>query len=85
MMGHNDLALPLLKRAVEEWPAYAAGHRTLILVLVRLDRLSEACEAATRMRESIPGYRVGPEINVISNREYVAELRHALVISGIPE
>ncbi len=55
------------------------------LVLVRLDRLSEACEAATRMRESIPGYRVGPEINVISNWEYVAELRHALVISGIPE
>ena len=85
LMGHTTLALPLLQRAVQEWPTYVVGHRTLILALVRLGRLNEAREAATRLLEIIPDYHLGAGIGAYNNRDYVAELGRAQVTSGIPE
>jgi adenylate cyclase len=85
LMGCSTLALPFLQRAVQEWPNYVVGHRALILALVRLGLLNEAREAVTRLLEIVPGHRIEDETSAISNREYVAELKQALMISGMPE
>jgi Tetratricopeptide repeat len=84
MMGSTALALPFLQRAVQEWPTYVVGHRTLILCLFRLGRFDEARKTAIRLLEIVPDQRVGPEVSGIYNPEYVTELRHALASSGIP-
>ena len=85
LMGDTALALPLLQRAVHEWPTYVVGHRTLILALIRLGRFDNAREAATRLLEIIPNYRVETGISSFYNREYVTEQRHALVSAGLPK
>lgn len=88
LMGHTTEALPLLQRAVQETPTYIVGYRNLILALVRMGQFEEAREAATRMLKASPDYRIDAGANIghaYRNKEYVAELRHALVISGIPE
>ena len=70
---------------MQQWPTYVVGHRTLILALVRLGRLDEAREAANCLLEIIPDYRVGTGIGVYNNRDYMAELGRAQVMSGITE
>ena len=84
LKGETLLALPLLQRAVQEWPTYVSAHRMLILALVRLGRLAEAREAATRLLENIPSYH-GTGAKFFKNREFATELQHALAISGIAE
>jgi adenylate cyclase len=84
LKGETVLALPLLQRAVQEWPTYVSAHRMLILALVRLGQLAEAREAAARLLENIPSYH-GTGAEFFKNREFAAELQHALAISGIAE
>ena len=60
MAQRNAEALPLLQRAVQEAPKFVATHRALIQALTRLGRLEEAREAAARLLEIRPDYRVSP-------------------------
>ena len=77
--------MPLLQRAVQETPTDMTAHRHLILALARLDRIDEAHAAAARLLTIRPDFRVGRSATQISNPEYAAELREALLAAGLPE
>jgi TolB-like protein/Flp pilus assembly protein TadD len=85
LAGRNEIALPFLQRAVQETPTLVTGHRHLILALTRLDRRREACDAAANLLRGRPGFHVGPTATQLSNRDYAAELRRALLAAGLPE
>ena len=78
-------ALPPLQQAVQVMPSYMSGHRSLILALVRLDRLDEARRAAARLLELRPDARVGPGASWVDYVEFVYEMRQALLAAGLPE
>jgi adenylate cyclase len=85
LAGRSAQALPPLQRAVQETPTDLTAHRHLILALVRLGQLDEARAAAARLLMIRPDFCVGHSATQLSNREYAAELRLALLTAGLPE
>jgi adenylate cyclase len=85
MVGHNDQALALLQRAVQEARTSKWTHRNLIQALTRMGRLDEATAAAARLLEIDPSHRVGPLVERNMNPKYNEERRLALLAAGLPE
>jgi len=86
LMAHRDAeALPLLQRAVQEAPKFLTSHRMLILALTRLGRLDEARDAAGRLIEIRPDYRVGPAPAGHFSLTFMEERRQAESAAGLSE
>jgi len=85
MAGRTEEGIPLLQRAVGEKPNWAGGYRVIILAMVRLGRLDEAKEAANRLLDIDPSFRLA-NLNIPYRSEaFAEELKSALRTAGIPD
>jgi adenylate cyclase len=85
LAGRNEQGLAFLQASAREAPQWPPVHRTLILALVRLQRIEEARMAADRFLQLNPDYRVSQLSSPFSNKGYLEELRSTLLLVGIPE
>jgi adenylate cyclase len=84
-LGRFDEAVAIANRALRQNQAYVNTHRCLAVALAQLGRLVEAREAAARLLELTPGFRISEWTNrfpgQVKSKQFVTGLR----LAGLPE
>jgi TolB-like protein len=80
MMGEYEESIRAARRALQIYPTHTPSHLITIASLVRLDRLQEAREAASRFMEVSPNFRTSKSALLVVG-DFLAELNQA----GVPD
>ncbi len=85
--GGYEEALEWAVRCIREHPMWSTAHRTHIAILVHLDRIEEAREAARHYMARFPAYRVSDHLrdSPIRSQTTKQQLADALLRAGVPE